>query len=486
MNIGLLVSELEDPEVKKICIGAEKAAKDNEVNLVIFPGKYLTGDKTEKNNRLYEYQYTALFDYADTDDFDILIIDIDRIGKKSTIIKRDAFLKKFNKVPVLTLSESDGYTSVNFVSEGKNQFEQQGYEAVYDACFFAKNGRLPLPCDRQIFDPVEFKVESDLTLLYEISYILLHRKYETEGAYSEFTKVAGKYGINSSGVLLYDEKKRNTVKYPWQRPAEISLKSAVIDGKDCSLANDDITIPTDHIFSRFEKEGPRTLILGDLFVGEYQLGILFSEFVPLLLPDHFFDNIISLVNGVSRLAYLERELDKRTEDLYEVHELLARDDSVLDHIGGQDDLTGGLNRRGFFAKAYDMLKEKFTDGMYAVVAYIHMESLKRINDMYGHDEGDRVVKRISDILEKVFPDGIIGRIRGDEFAVIVLSDTEGKAESLREEMADQNNKLLSERSRYLNHLQYSICEFGHDENLSLREMLKETDENLQIIRGNNL
>ena len=113
-----------------------------------------------------------------------------------------------------------------------------------------------------------------------------------------------------------------------------------------------------------------------------------------------------------------------------------------------------------------------------------MESLKQINDMYGHEEGDRAVKRVAQVLEEVFADGIYGRIRGDEFAVILVSDEEGKAEALREQMSEQNARLLTEPNRYINHLQYSICEFGHEENLSLREMLKETDENLQKIKGN--
>ena len=113
-----------------------------------------------------------------------------------------------------------------------------------------------------------------------------------------------------------------------------------------------------------------------------------------------------------------------------------------------------------------------------------MESLKRINDMFGHEEGDRAVKRVAKILEEVFQDCIYGRIRGDEFAVIVISDEDGKAEALREKMSDQNTKLLSEANRYINHLQYSICEFSYEENLSLREMLKETDENLKRLKGN--
>ena len=112
-------------------------------------------------------------------------------------------------------------------------------------------------------------------------------------------------------------------------------------------------------------------------------------------------------------------------------------------------------------------------------------------DSRTHDYGDQAKqivedsrKKVAQIREEVFSDGVYGRIRGDEFAVIVVADEEGKAESLREEMSEQNAKLLAEPSRYINHLQYSICEFSHEENLSLREMLKETDENLQKIKGN--
>ena len=176
--------------------------------------------------------------------------------------------------------------------------------------------------------------------------------------------------------------------------------------------------------------------------------------------------------------------EKTRKDLLEVQEELARDDSVLDHIGGQDYLTGGLNRRGFFSKAYDYLKENFGIGKYAVVAYIRMDSLKKINDVYGHNEGDQAVREVSEILDNVFKGCVYGRIRGDEFAAISVSSEEGTAETFREEMSSQNAALLERSKRYINYLQYSVCEFSYEDNLSLREMLKETDESLQRVKGN--
>ena len=110
MNIGLLISEIEDKEVKRIIVGANQAAKDKGVTLVIVPGKYLISDTTDKNIS-FDYQYSALFDYAVTSDLDGLIIDIERIGSKTTILKKEAFLKKFEGIPVLTLTEQEGYKS---------------------------------------------------------------------------------------------------------------------------------------------------------------------------------------------------------------------------------------------------------------------------------------------------------------------------------------------------------------------------------------
>ncbi len=483
MNIGLLISELEDQEVKNICIGADKAAKDKDVTLVIMPGKYLL---TDDNGGIqpFDYQYSAIFEYANSADFDAIIIDIERIGSKTTILKKEAFLKKFNNVPVLTLSEQEGYVNVNPVDNDKDRFMQLGYEAVCDAIFYAKNQVLPPALPPQTFSYVEEPDSVVLSILSEMSYLLFHKKYDSDEAYSSFTSIGLKNGVKNSAVLLFDKKIRNTTKYPWSVPEEICIKSAIIDGQEMSFPDGKMHLDTKKIVSTFSKEKNKTFIFGSLFVGEYQLGVLISEFFPSNLAYYYFENMLSLITGISRVSYLERALIKTTEELYEVQEELARDDSVLDHIGDQDYLTGGLNRRGFFAKAYDLLKEKFTEGKYAVVTYIHMESLKQINDMYGHEEGDRAVKKVSGILEEVFTDSIIGRIRGDEFAIIMIEDEEGRSESLREEMQSQNAKLLNESGRYINHLQYSICEFGHEENLSLREMLKETDENLKRIKGN--
>lgn len=483
MIIGLLVSELEDREVKKICIGADQAARDKDVTLVIFPGKYLVNE-IGQDEQPHVYQYSALFDYATSTGFDALIVDTERICKKTTILKKEAFLKKFGSTPVLTLSEEEGYPQVNQPSEGNDKYCQLGYEAVCDAVFYVKNQVIPPAEPTRNFNFVEIPESEINNINAEASYYLMNLKYDTEQVFKKFLNIAQKFHVQNIGIFTYDKKIRNTLKYPWECPKSITAKAGMLEGKEIHFEQESMVVEIDKIISGFSQSKANTLIAGNLFVGEYQLGLVVTEFGAGILTDRFFDNVLSLITGAARLSYLEKELDKTLEELYEVQEELARDDSVLDHIGDQDYLTGGLNRRGFFAKAYDLLKENFGPGKSAVVAYIHMESLKRINDLYGHEEGDRAVKKIAGILEEVFAGSIYGRIRGDEFAVLVITDEDGKAEALRQEMSTQNARLLAEPSRYINNLLYSICEFGYEENLSLREMLKETDDNLQRIKGN--
>ncbi len=484
MNIGLLVTELEDRDVKRICIGAGEAARDKNIKLIIIPGGFLAGDNAGKDD-VFSYQNSALFDYCLISRIDALIIDIDRIGSRSTILKKEALLKKFDAIPVVTLSEQEGFSNLSIEGATNKAPDKLGYEAVCCAVNYVKTGRVSSPETADDFMSNLKNEARALDMLSDISSKFFLRKFEADDAFKGLTDIAKENGINNCGVLIYDKAIMNTRKYPWTVPEMISSMCMIINGKDVMSESESRSLATKDLFNIFEKSSANAFIIESLYISEIQLGVIFSELAPVMLTDHFFDSLRSIVTGISRVSILESQLNKMGEELVEVQELLAKDDSVLDHIGDQDYLTGLLNRRGFFAKAYDVLKENFTKGKYAIVAYIHMESLKRINEIFGHEEGDKAVKRVAEILDQVFGDSIYGRIRGDEFAVITITDDEAAAENLRDEMSDQKNRLLAETDRYINRLQYSICEFGYDENLSLREMLKETDDNLQKLKGRN-
>ncbi len=84
-----------------------------------------------------------------------------------------------------------------------------------------------------------------------------------------------------------------------------------------------------------------------------------------------------------------------------------------------DYLTGALNRRGLDIKLEERIRLAQAGGRSFCAIMLDLDRFKKINDTYGHMEGDYALKTVSDILYRVFFQGAhIGRFGGDEFCVI--------------------------------------------------------------------
>ena len=115
LTVGLLTGGIADNFTILVCRGAMKAAKDNDVRLVIFPGKYLDRDLTERKEIMYEYQYNTLFSYAKDGRLDAVLIMADSIGCYTTAERIKEMVQQYNHIPcVLIASKIDGYVSVNY------------------------------------------------------------------------------------------------------------------------------------------------------------------------------------------------------------------------------------------------------------------------------------------------------------------------------------------------------------------------------------
>lgn len=85
-----------------------------------------------------------------------------------------------------------------------------------------------------------------------------------------------------------------------------------------------------------------------------------------------------------------------------------------------DALSGLLNRRGFEQAAKDLLGRG--SGLPTALFIADLDHFKSINDTFGHHVGDRVISLFAAVLREVLGTGHpIGRIGGEEFAVIVRS-----------------------------------------------------------------
>jgi diguanylate cyclase (GGDEF)-like protein len=88
-----------------------------------------------------------------------------------------------------------------------------------------------------------------------------------------------------------------------------------------------------------------------------------------------------------------------------------------------DELTGVLNRRGFFAVADYTLRNAIRQRASLVLFYFDLDRLKEANDHFGHEAGSRLIKRFAELLSESFRSGdIVARLGGDEFVVLAAGD----------------------------------------------------------------
>ncbi len=114
MQIGLLVSHLEDEFDSAVCEGAMMAAAQADVNLVIFPGRYIDGIYADKIRTEYEYQYNTLFDLPIYNKFDVLLVLIGTIGSHLDKKQKKEFLSRYKGTPIITItSKIDGYPCIS-------------------------------------------------------------------------------------------------------------------------------------------------------------------------------------------------------------------------------------------------------------------------------------------------------------------------------------------------------------------------------------
>jgi len=85
----------------------------------------------------------------------------------------------------------------------------------------------------------------------------------------------------------------------------------------------------------------------------------------------------------------------------------------------RDDLTGLLNRRGFYTLAQQQLKLSRRLPGELILFFADLDGLKAVNDQHGHLEGDRALSDAAELLRRTFREAdIVARLGGDEFAVL--------------------------------------------------------------------
>ncbi len=114
-TIGVFVSGITDYFTANLCRGVMRSAEELDMNVVVFPGKYLYRDFSDIPECRYEYQYSTVFSHVDKENIDGLIIAAGSIGCMTTEDKLMQFLEQYREIPsVLVASNYDGYACISY------------------------------------------------------------------------------------------------------------------------------------------------------------------------------------------------------------------------------------------------------------------------------------------------------------------------------------------------------------------------------------
>jgi len=156
-----------------------------------------------------------------------------------------------------------------------------------------------------------------------------------------------------------------------------------------------------------------------------------------VLPEHIED--IALI--FARRIEVEYQREILEQENIRIHKKL--EDMVI-----RDSLTNLFNRRHFNDISKNILLQIQRDTSSATLSYIDIDNFKQINDQFGHEKGDEVLKYLSDILSQNIRDGIdhVFRVGGEEFAIISINasieDTYQHSKRIQNILAnDFNNDL---------------------------------------------
>lgn len=231
-----------------------------------------------------------------------------------------------------------------------------------------------------------------------------------------------------------------------ERARDIVFGKEYQNAKD-SIANNISYFLTDIIEDTQQKQQESTIRLRSTMNWQHVLiSILF--FLNIL----FFILIVRLIVNPLRIFIknIEDEQQLEVTGSYEfkylaftynsIFELNAANESILRHQAEHDPLTGIMNR-GAFDHLRQLLKTR--PEPFALLI-IDVDKFKLVNDGYGHETGDAVLKKVAKLLEESFRStDFPARIGGDEFAVIITDITPSLKSVILNKVNDMNQTLLN-------------------------------------------
>lgn len=205
------------------------------------------------------------------------------------------------------------------------------------------------------------------------------------------------------------------------------------------------------------------LALYSVFMSSFVAFVLFRLVSTIVNRIMFLKNITSSIEKMdfNVVHLLENSKERWKDEVYELKqsiynmalslkftfEELQEKKSELEQLAYYDPLTGLPNRRFFFDHASLLLESSKRYGTPLSLLVMDIDHFKRINDTYGHEAGDLILKNFANILRKsIRQSDLPARLGGEEFVLLMPNTNlqQGKVAAERIRVNFQNSFIVYE------------------------------------------
>ena len=215
-------------------------------------------------------------------------------------------------------------------------------------------------------------------------------------------------------------------------------------------------------------------------------GVIFLVIAVLAMLSNLLLIILPINRSVSNLDNREEIPEQGSfemRNLARVYNEVLRDSTEkqeeLEYSATHDALTGVYNRAAF-DREYDRCRNDRIG-----IAIVDVDGFKHYNDIYGHDVGDHVLRRVTETIGSKFrKEDHISRIGGDEFVIIMKNTGSAQSEDIKLKIDEINEELVKERRKGMPPISVSVGAAFWDRENPGPDILKDADKALLQMKQN--
>lgn len=131
--------------------------------------------------------------------------------------------------------------------------------------------------------------------------------------------------------------------------------------------------------------------------------------------------VTALLLNIALILLTWRRTNALSDEIYVYRQAEVR----AQHLAMTDPLTNLFNRRAIKQKTTELSARASRRGKSVAFLMIDLDGFKKVNDIYGHDSGDLLLREIADRMREVAPpSSVIARLGGDEFGICLMFEPE--------------------------------------------------------------